>query len=211
MGFAASASTAGFGVLGPSQAAPGAAPAPKGIGGAVAVKVGDLLAVGKTDAVSGPTGQVVSAEPVSIGNAPVLAGVTNATKSATGALLDTGETAIGRVSVLPWETKVGSNQATSSAAVATAKLNGIGSVAIAPSSAYAIWSPAKSSSQAVSDGAVIKLGDLTIKVLHAESSDSGRGLTYLVEILGRRQIGTTNAKGCMLDVGPVATVGCLSA
>lgn len=210
IGAAVLASTAGFGALQHAQAAQVAVPAPKGVGSAVAVQVGDLLGLGKTDANSGAKGPSASAQPISLGNSPLLAGVKDATKSASGALLDTKETPIGRVAVAPWSTDVKGNQAQSTAAVATAKLNGIGSVAVAPSSALALWSPAKSSSKAVSDGAVIKLGDFTLKILHAESSDSGRGLTYLVEIMGK-QIGTTNAKGCMLDVGPLATVGCLQA
>jgi hypothetical protein len=85
----------------------------------------------------------------------------------------------------------------------------MGGVAVAPSTSFARWTPGASNSSAVSDGAVLQLGDYTIKILHAESSSSGKGKTYLVQIQDM-VLGGTDAKGCMLDIGPVATLGCLA-
>jgi hypothetical protein len=89
-------------------------------------------------------------------------------------------------------------------------LNGVGDVSVAPSYSFASWTPGKSNSSAVSDGAIVHLGDYTIKILHSESSAAGRGKTYLVQLFGKN-IAETNSSGCMLDVGPLANVGCLKA
>jgi len=207
VGLGALMSTVGFGVMAPSHAALINIPAPPSSSDAVAVQVGKIASVGQTGADAGTTSSA-SAAPVSIGGQPLLSGTKATTKTASGSLLDTGETQLGRVAVLPWSTEVGQNQAGSNSAVATAKLNNIGDVAVAPSSSFAIWTPGKSSARSVSDGAVVHLGDFTIKVLHSESGAPGFGKTYLVQLLGK-EIGRTDANGCMLDVGPVANVGCL--
>ena len=208
VGFAVLASTAGFGALGGAGAAIVNVPAPPSTGSAVAVKVGDVASIGSTGAAAGQSGSAASAAPASVGGVPLLGGTSGTTSSGSGSLLDTGETSVGRVAVAPWSTEVNSADANSSTALATAKINGVGDVAVAPSSSFATWTPAKSTSSAFSDGAVIHLGDQTIKILHSESNASGVGRTYLVQILGR-EIGLTNRNGCMLDVGPVAAVGCL--
>jgi hypothetical protein len=193
-----------------AQAAVINVPAPTGSAGAVAVKVGNLVGVGQTGATSGQGGSTASAAPITIGGKPVLSGVTGTTKSGSGAAYDSGKTQLGQVTVLPWATEVGSDHASGSSAVATASLNGVGDIAVAPSYSFASWTPGKSNAAAVSDGAVLHFGKYTIKVLHSESSSSGFGKTYLVQLMGH-DIALTDSKGCLLDVGPVATVGCLSA
>jgi hypothetical protein len=146
--------------------------------------------------------------PISIAGKPVLAGVKDTTKTASGNAFDTGATQLGRVVLAPWSTNVGPNQASSSSALATAALNNVGDVAVAPSSSFATWTPGASNSSAVSDGAIVHLGSTTIKVLHSESNSSGKGRTYLVQI-NDTILGATDASGCMVDLGPVATLGCL--
>jgi hypothetical protein len=193
-----------------AQAAIVNVPAPTGSAGAVAVKVGNLVSVGSTGATAGQSGATASAAPISIGGTPVLSGVTKTTQSGSGSLYDSGQTKLGQVTLLPWSTDVGSDHASGSSAVATAALNGVGDIAVAPSYSFASWTPAKSNSSAVSDGAVIHFGKYTIKVLHSESSASGFGKTYLVQLFGKN-IALTDSKGCLLDVGPLATVGCLQA
>jgi hypothetical protein len=210
VGFAVIASTVGFGALGGASAVTVSLPAPPAAASGVAVKVGNLVSVGQTGAVAGQSGGAASAKPVAIAGTPILSGTKATTKSGNGAILDTGEQALGRIMVGPWSTAVAPGQASSSAALAAAKLNGVGDVAVAPSSSLATWTPSRSSSSAVSDGAVLHLGDQTIKILHSESSANGVGKTYLVQILGH-SIATTDSSGCMLDLGPVATVGCLTA
>jgi hypothetical protein len=125
-------------------------------------------------------------------------------------LYDTGKTQLGQVTVMPWSTDVAPGHASGSSAVATASLNNVGDVAVAPSYSFASWSPAKSNAASVSDGAVLHFGDYTIKVLHSESSSSGFGKTYLVQLFGH-DIALTDSSGCMLDLGPVAAVGCMQA
>lgn len=203
-------STAGFGAMTNANAAIVAVPAPPAVSEAVAVKVGDIASVGETGAASGQNGSVASAAPITIAGQPVLGGTKGTTASGSDSLLDTGETQLGRVAVLPWSTDVRSGQSSSSAAVATAKINNVGSVAVAPSSSFASWTPGQSNASAISDGAILQLGDYTIKVLHSQSNSSGKGRTYLVQIFGS-DIGMTDANGCLLDLGPVAAVGCLNA
>jgi hypothetical protein len=203
-------STAGFGAMAHAQAAVINIPAPPSAATAVAVKVGNLVGVGQTGATAGTTGSAASAAPISIAGKPILAGTAPTTKSGSGALYDSGKTQLGQVAVLPWATNVGPNQASSSAAVATASLNGVGDIAVAPSFSFADWTPGRSNSSAVSDGAVIHFGSYTIRVLHSESSASGFGKTYLVQLFGN-DLGVTNAKGCLVDLGPLANVGCLQA
>jgi hypothetical protein len=203
-------STAGFGAMTHAQASVVNIPAPPSAASAVAVKVGNLVSVGQTGAAATQGGSVASAAPISIAGTPVLAGTKPTTKSGSGAAFDTGNTQLGQVAVLPWATNVAPDHASGSSAVATARLNGVGDVAVAPSFSFASWSPGKSNSSAVSDGAVLHFGDYTIRVLHSESSSTGHGKTYLVQLFGN-DIGTTNANGCMLDIGPLASVGCLKA
>jgi len=203
-------STAGFGAMAHAQAAIVNIPAPPSAASAVAVKVGNLVSVGQTGAGATQGGSTASAKPIAVAGVPILSGTKATSKTGSGAAFDTGETQIGRLAVAPWATDVKSDQASSSAALATAKLNGVGDLAVAPSFSFASWTPGKSNSSSVSDGAVLHLGDQTIKILHSESSATGYGKTYLVQLFGNN-IGVTNAKGCMLDLGPLANVGCLSA
>ncbi|MEY2419783.1 MAG: hypothetical protein QOG90_2463 [Actinomycetota bacterium] len=203
-------STAGFGAMTHAQASIINIPAPPSAANAVAVKVGNLVSVGQSGAGATQGGATASAAPISIAGTPILAGTKVTNKSGSGAAFDTGKTQLGQVAVLPWATDVASDHSSSSSAVATAGLNGVGDVAVAPSFSFASWTPGKSNSSAVSDGAVLHLGDYTIKVLHSESSASGYGKTYLVQLFGH-EIGTTNASGCMLDIGPLANLGCLKA
>jgi len=203
-------STAGFGAMAHAQAAVINIPAPPSAASAVAVKVGSLVSVGQTGATASGVGSSASAAPISIAGTPILAGTKPTTKSGSGAAFDTGKTQLGQVAVLPWATNVAPDHASASSAVATAGLNGVGDVAVAPSFSFADWTPGRSNSSAVSDGAILHFGDYTIKVLHSESSASGQGKTYLVQLFGQN-IGVTNAKGCMLDLGPLANVGCLKA
>jgi hypothetical protein len=207
-------STAGFGAMTHAQAALISVPAPTGSAGAVAVKVGDIVSVGQTGATSGQGGSTASAAPITIGGKPVLSGVTKTATSGSGALYDSGKTPLGQVTVLPWATDVAPDHASGSSAVATVALpNDAASLAVAPSYSsysFASWTPSKSNAAAVSDGAVLRIGDYTIKVLHSESSSSGFGKTYLVQLFGH-DIALTDSKGCLLDLGPVANVGCLQA
>ena len=203
-------STAGFGAMAHAQAAIVNIPAPPSAATAVAVKVGNLVSVGQTGAGSGQAGSAASAKPIAIGGTPILSGTKTTSKSGSGAAFDTGKTQLGQLAVLPWATSVAPDHASSSAAVATAALNGVGDVSVAPSFSFASWTPGRSNSSSVSDGAVIHLGDFTIKVLHSESTAAGHGKTYLVQLFGNN-IGAKSANGCMLNVGPLATVGCLQA
>ncbi|HVT76532.1 MAG TPA: hypothetical protein VHD87_05840 [Acidimicrobiales bacterium] len=201
--------TAGFGMA-HAQAAVINIPAPPAAGSAVAVKLGNVVSVGQTNVKAGQAGSTATAAPITVLGKPILSGVSGASTSGKGALLDTGKTQVGQLAVLPWQTDVSKNQASSSTAVATAALNHVGDVAVAPSFSFADWTPGVSNSAAVSDGAVIHLGKLTIKVLHSDSSASAHGKTYLVQLFGTN-IGAKNNNGCILNVGPLATVGCLQA
>ena len=210
VGFAVLASTAGFGALTGADAALVTAPAPPSTGSAVAVKVGDVASIGSTGAAAGQSGSGASAVPVSVGGVPILGGTSGTASSGQGSLIDTGANKVVQVAVAPWQTEVKQNEAASSTALATVKLEGIGDLAVTPSSSFAWWTPGQSHSAAVSDGAVVHLGDQTIKILHAESNSDGFGKTYLVQLFGQN-IGVTDANGCMLDIGALANVGCLKA
>jgi hypothetical protein len=209
VGLGAVMSFVGFGALTGADAALVNIPAPTASGEGVGVKVGDLVSVGATGATASQSGSAASAAPIAINGKPVLAGVVNSTTSGSGNALDTGKTPLGQVVVAPWSTNVGTDQASSSSALATAAITDLADVAVAPSTAFARWTPGASNSAAVSDGAVIRLGDMTIKVLHAESNSSGKGKTYLVQIQDL-VLGRTDANGCMLDIAPVAALGCLA-
>jgi hypothetical protein len=210
VGFGVLLSTAGFGVMGHANAALVNIPAPPAVATGTAVKVGDLLSVGDTGATAGQTSQTAAAAPITLAGKPILGGTAGTTASGKDALIDTGETQLGRITVGAWNTNVSPGQAAGNASVATAKLNGVGDVAVAPSSSLATWNSSQSTASAVSDGAVIHLGDFTVKVLHSQSNSDGRGRTYLVQLLDH-EIGVTNSNGCALDIGPLAAVGCLSA
>lgn len=197
-------------------------PAPPAQASGVAVQVGSLLDLSKTDAAAGSGAPTATASVIRLQGQPVLdLGGTQQGDGATGgSLLDTGASLPARAEVAPWHaaadgTHTSTRHAKSSAAVARAEAPGIVKAGVVSSESEATHTDMKSSGTAVSDGVdVLLLDALRINLLHSEVRSDGAGHSYLVGINGT-EIGTDDQLGgtplCSLTAGGLLDLSCLSA
>lgn len=202
-------------------------PAPAGSAEAFALMVGNILAISHTKASASSTGTSSTANAVELFGTPPLTqmgGTQTGPGTSSGALLDTGPSTVLRLQVTPWSATntQASGQNTASAAAAILVLTvgdpstaNSASLQILPSSSYAAWNAATSSSQATSDLAILNVGGasgLTIDLLHADTSSTGTGTSYLIGLNGN-QIGTSSQVngGCTITVPGVISLNCLTA
>lgn len=202
-------------------------PAPASTADAYAAKVDGLLAISHTHATASGSGTSSTADPLELGGptppAPQFGGTQNGPGSNSGALLDTAPYAPAnqfRLALTPWTV---SNTQNTASAVSDIVLLDLGdqttaqsaSVRVLQSTSNATWSPASSSADASSDGAIVKAGGpsgLNIDLLHAETNSSGTGHSYLLSINGN-EIGSSdqvNGK-CTLTVPGLLALDCLTA
>jgi hypothetical protein len=207
----------------PTAAADTTAP-PPGEAEAYALLVNPLLAVGHTKATAGGSSSGATANSLELGGEPLIDGTTGGTQqgagSKKGGLLDTGVTPLGQLEVLPWAVAVTSTEDGSTADSDAALLRmflldpTVLRAAVLQSHSHAESNSSGSSSSSSSDGAAVNAGDgaLDVRVLHAESSSTSKGSSYLVSI-NDNQIGTSDdANGsCAVAVPDVASLSCLSA
>jgi hypothetical protein len=199
-------------------------PAPPSDTSATALKVDDLAEAGHTHAHAGSSGTTSDADALGLGGKTLVDGKTGGSQTgagnASGNLLDTGQTPLGRLAVTPWSasaTQSGTNStADSEAAVAAANVLGpkVVSIWLLHSTSHADWSAASSSSKSTSDGAEVNAGDgaLDVKVLHSETDSSGKGSSALLSVNGN-DVGSSDQAngGCTLTVPSVLSLTCLDA
>jgi hypothetical protein len=197
---------------------------PPGTAEANALLLDPLLAIAHTKATAAGGSGSATGNAVEVGGEPLIDGKTGGSQqgagSKQGSLLDTGVTPLGQLQVTPWSATVtgsgGSSTADGDAALLRLFLVDptLLKVALLQSHSHAQSDGTTSSSSSSSDGAVVEAGDgaLSVHVLHAESSSSGGGKSYLVDINGNQVGSSDDANGsCTLEVPDVVALSCLSA
>jgi hypothetical protein len=199
-------------------------PAPQASAEAYAAQIVGIIALSHTKASAGSGGTAGTADVLELGgpNPPAsqFGGTVTGVGTQSGDLIDTGPNSQFRLQVAPWS--VNNTQSTSTA-IADLLLLNLGdpttsqsaSVDLLHSKSDASWTSAASSSDSTTDGAIVNLGGpsgLTLDVLHAETTSSGTGSSYLLSINGQ-QIGTSGqANGqCTITIPGLLTINCLSA
>lgn len=196
-------------------------PAPPGSASGVAVQVGSLLDISKTDAAANPGGGEARASVLRLGGQPLLGlgGAQKGDGETGGALVDTGQSLPARLELAPWRASAVTDGAThrskASAAVARARLEKVLSLKVLASESEASHTDQKSSGKAISDGVDLELLDaIRVVLLHSEvgSEGQGQGQSYLVG-LNDTKIGTGEQLGkvCSLELPNIAALSCLTA
>lgn len=227
--FAAMAAMSGVAIVVPAGAAFAAeTPAPDGTASAVAAQVGDIVAAGQTSARSGATDAEATANALSLGGNPPSKEFGGSTKSAddsdaSGGLLDTGSTPLGRIQVTPWEahtrkaSAATNNCRTAQGKAAVARVTLVdektGQVNVLQSQSDASHCGMTSTGKGSSDGVTLDLGDggLLLTLLHSEADSSGKGNTFLISLNGN-EIGNADQAGgqCTLEVPGLLRLTCLA-
>lgn len=204
-------------------------PAPDGVASAVAAQVGDLVAVGQTSAKAGTSEAEATANALSIGGAPPSKEFGGTTKSsddsdASGGLIDTGSTPLGRVQVTPWEAHTrkpaaatnNCRTATGKAALARITLvdDKTGQVNVLQSQSDATHCGLTSTGASSGDGATVDLGGdggLALVLLHSQADSANKGTTFLVSLNGN-EIGSDDQAGgqCAISVPGLLGLTCLT-
>jgi hypothetical protein len=197
---------------------------PPGTAEANALLVDPLLAIAHTRATAGNGSGSATGNAVELGGEPLVEGMTGGTQqgagSSEGSLLDTGVTPLGQLQLTPWGATVTStgDKTTADGDAALLRLFLVDPTvlraAVLQSHSHAESDSNGTSSSSSSDGATVDAGDgaLSIGVLHAESSSSSGGHSYLVSVNGNEIGSSDDANGsCALDVPSVVSLSCLTA
>ena len=201
-------------------------PAPGATAEAYAVEIDGILALSHTKASASGSGASSTADPLELGGsvpASQFGGTSNGPPGSSGALLDTGPSSQFRLALAPWsDTNSQSTSSSSANALADILLLDLGdqsttqsaSVRVLESQSTANWTAAQSTGSSSSDGAIIKAGGpsgLNIDVLHAESSSSGNGSSYLLSINGNQIGSSSQVNGqCTLSIPGLLSLNCLT-
>ena len=217
---AAFAAVGVLGVAGPASFVD-AQEAPPGSATAVALEIKDILAIAKTDVEATGRGGTATANALEIGGAP-LAEQTGGTQQGVGeshsALIDTGDTPLGRLQVTPWKAEVKNTEACREAygEAALARLTLIDEqtldVDVLQSSSRAQHCGLRSEGAGSSDGAVVNLGDgaLSIILLHSDVATGAEGHSYAIGLNGQTLISDADAGGaCNVELPGLLALGCL--
>ena len=197
-------------------------PAPPGHASGVAVQVGTLLDISKTDATADSGSPSAQASVIRLQGQPLLnlGGSQHGDGQTGGSLLDTGATLPARVQVAPWSAAVDgtsgpTRRARSSAAVARVAVSKLVELGVLTSDSEAAYTDEKSTGTAVSDGINLAILDsIRLVLLHSEVRSEGTGHSYLIGVNGT-EIGTDDQLGrsplCALSAPNVLALSCLSA
>ena len=208
--------------LAPTAAHADLIPAPPAQASGVAVQVGSLLDVSRTDASAGSGAPTASASVLRLQGQPVLnlGGSQSGDGETGGSLLDTAGALPARAQVAPWHAAAEGSRspvrhARSSAAVARVDLPSVVGASVLSSSSDATYTDQKSTGTAVSDGADVTMLDaLRLNLLHSEVRTDGQGHSYLVGLNGT-EIGTDAQLGasplCSLAAPGLLNLSCLTA
>jgi hypothetical protein len=202
-------------------------PAPAARSEAYALVLANILAIShsKTSASGGGTSS--TANPLEIGGKPLatqFGGTQTGAGTSSGHLIDIGQPNQFRLAVTPWSaTNTQSSSQNTANAIADVLILGLGnpstsqsaSLRVLESRSSSTWTSGASSSNTSTDGAILNVGGasgLTVDLLHAETSSSGKGSSYLVSINGN-QIGSSGqASGkCTITIPGLLDLACLTA
>src|SRR5579875_1675613 len=214
-------------------------PAPAGSSEAYAVKVDNIAAISHTKAEASGSGTSATADPLELGGSPPASqfgGTTTSPPGSHGDLLDTGPSSQFRLALLPWST-ANNQTATSSSADAYSDIVfldlGTPSTGASPtdtcgtqtapsvclrvlqSQSHATWNAGQSTGNSSSDGAILNVGGasgLTVDLLHAQTSSSGTGSSYLLSVNGNQIGSSSQANGaCSISIPGLLAINCLTA
>jgi LPXTG cell wall anchor motif len=197
-------------------------PAPPGHASGVALQVGSLLDISKTDATADSGAPTATASVIRLQGQPVLnlGGAQKGDGHTQGSLLDTGAALPAQVQVAPWAAAVDgtagpTHHAKSSAALARARLPKVVEAGVLTSDSEATYTDQKSTGAAVSDGLNLSILDaIRVVLLHSEVRTEGKGHSYLIGLNGT-EIGTDDQLGhsplCALSASNLLALSCLTA
>jgi len=193
--------------------------APPGEASAVAVEVGEVLAVADTEASAGPSGNEATANALEIGGEPPskeFGGTQQGPGQSSGALVDTGDDPNFSLQITPWSADVDQRSAVAKAALARLRFAGAVSVDLLQSESQATYDGNSSTGASSSDGAVANVGGdegLTIVVLHSEASSAANTSgAYLLAINGNEIGSSKDADGaCLIELPDLVRITCLTA
>jgi len=200
----------------------GFVPAPPGYASGVALQIGSLIDISKTEATADSGTSSAQASVIRLGGHPLLnlGGVQKGDGETGGALIDTGSAVPARVEVAPWHAAVSGtsgpeHNSRASAALARAGVPKVVKLGVLQSTSEASYTDEKSTGTATSDGVDFGLLEaVRIVLLHSEVATEGRGHSYLIGVNGM-EIGTDDQLGkspiCGLNVPSVVALSCLTA
>lgn len=219
------------GLAGAQTAETTTTPAPPGSSEAVALNVLDVVGVGHTSGKSDEHSSEGTANAVELGGEPLIDGATGGSQKgpgkSEGALLDTGETPLGRVMVTPWGVTVEDDGTTRSSDSDAALLklilidSGTASVNVLHTNSKSSYTEdgqggSNSKGRTTSDGARVNLlgeeDGVTVTVLHSETSSEANGNSSYILGVGDTRVGTSDSgESCAVQVPGVITLACLQA
>jgi hypothetical protein len=220
LGAVAALALAGAGT-GIAQEAP-SGEAPPAEAEAVAAEVEGVAAVGHTQATADEQDGEATGNALELGDEPPseqFGGTQTGQGESEGALIDTGDTPLGRLAVTPWSAKVERSESRRSAeahaALLRVALGDFLSVAVLQSMSQAAHEGSTSTASSSSDGAEVFLGGddgLHLQVLHAERSSDGTASSHLVGINDNQIFTSDDADGsCVIEIPELLNVTCLHA
>ena len=212
-----------------AQETPTTTPAGEGSASAVAAEIEGVAAAGETEARAGQNDAEATANALSLGGEPPSEQFGGTTKSdgdsdASGGLLDTGDTPLGRLQVTPWEahtrkaSAANGNCRTAQGRAAVARVTLIDKdtldVNLLQSQSDARHCGLRSFGAGSSDGATLALGGeggLLLTLLHSDVATDAEGNTYLVSINDNQILTGDDAGGqCALEVPGLLGLTCLT-
>lgn len=208
-------------------------PAPPADSSAKALDVAGVVGVGETQAHAGSDGASGTGNAITLGGKTLAGGTAGQTgqngttggtatgnQTSSGALIDTGTTPLGQIAVAPWSAKSaesnGTNTAHAEAGLAHVNLGGASGLdlKVLYSTSDASYTAGQSQSSSSSDGVLLNAGGgaLIIDLLHADTSSSGKGSSYLASVNGNQIGSNSQVNGqCQIPIPSVLTINCLSA
>ena len=228
-GIVAALSGVALAVPGAALAADQSTPAGDASASAVAAQVDGIASAGETHARSGQNDAEATGNALTLGGAPPAKQFGGTTKSADDAddhdaLVDTGDTPLGRAAVTPWETHTRkpssstSNCRTAQGRAAIARVTLIDKktldVNVLQSQSDTKHCGLTSAGAGSSDGATVALGGdggLLLTLLHSDAQSGQGGSTYLISINGNKIADDEQAGGnCAIEVPGLVGLTCLT-
>jgi hypothetical protein len=192
-------------------AAPAAAQAPPSSeAGATAAQVDGVATVSGTSASTAESGSA-DATVIGLGGETVVGGAQEGPGEQSGEIVTIGEDSEqGFLTVGGWDTTVEEDRSTARTAVVEGNLGGEegGSLTVLESESTA----ERDGSEASTTGVRLRLSDHEVELLHAHTSSTGEGASYVASINGERILSNEDAGGsCEIPADPLLHLLCLYA
>jgi hypothetical protein len=193
-------------------------PAPPGSAEATVAEVDGVVEVSGTEANAGPSGGDADATVLGVGGEQVIGSTQEGDGTSEDAVLDTGDTPLGRLTIGPSSASVDSDDDGTNSAARTALVDltvideNTVALTLAESISEASWTELLSSGHA--ETTVLQLGlfgELDIAVLHSETDGQNSG-SYLARINDTAILSSEQVDGnCMIEIPEVLSLQCLTA